>query len=380
MSGCFALQVRLTLLFMLVLGGVLAYTTHPVQTAVTTALLIPEAIPDAPLRPLLTFSDEPVREHVRYPYQGGQAEADVFLPAKDGRYGAVILFLGINADMSNPHLLRISQALARSGIVALVPTPVELLEGRVSYSEIDALAGAFDYLLSHPKVDAQKVGLFGFSVGASLVLVAAADPRINEQVAFVNAFGGYFSAESLFLAMTTRQIQVDGLPQPWEPNRDALVWFAQQFIHEVDDEFSRGLLEKAFVSGETLGLFDILALSLEGKAVFAALSNRDPQVAAFVFQALPGSLKEQLARLSPQNALGGIKTDVYVMHDRNDTYIPFTESRRLVEALKDYPRLRYSEFDLFQHVEPTKALASPEFVQEIWKLFTHAYYVVGEVK
>jgi len=380
MKGLFALQVRLTLLVALALVAVVGYNTHPVQTALTTALLIPEAIPDVPVRPLLAFTDEPATEHVRYPYQGGEAEGQLFLPANEGRYGAAILFLGINPDLENPHMLRISQALARAGIVALVPTPVELIHGRINYGEVDALVGAFNFLQANPKVDPERVGIVGFSVGSSIALVAAADPRISDQIRFVNAFGGYFSAETLFIAMTTRQIEVGGQPQTWEPHHDAQVWFAQQFINNVEDDRSRALLEKAFVSGGALSVAEIASLSINGRAVYAALINRDPRVAAQVYQALPQSLREAFNRLSPQSILDRLKTNVYVMHDRSDTYIPFTESRRLVRALAGYPHLTYTEFSLFQHVEPTKNLPLQDMFEEVAKLYGHMYRVVGEVK
>ncbi len=380
MKGMFALQVKLMMLLALLLVGMLLYNTHPVQTALTTALLIPEAIPDVPVRPLLAFTDEPAMERVRYPYRGGEVEGQLFLPAQEGRYGAVILFLGINPDLENPHMIRISQALARAGIVALVPTPVELIHGRISYGEVDALVGAFNFLQDNPRVDPTRVGIVGFSVGSSLALVAAADPRISGQIRFVNAFGGYFSAETLFIAMTTRLIEVDGQPQTWDPTHDAQVWFSQQFINNVEDDRSRALLERAFVSGGALSVAEIAALSTNGRAVYAALINRDPRVAASVYQALPQPLRDAFNRLSPRSILDRLKTNVFVMHDRNDTYIPFTESRRLAQALAGYPSLTYTEFSLFQHVEPTKALPLQDMFEEVLKLYGHMYRVVGEVK
>ena len=53
---------------------------------------------------------------------------------------------------------------------------------------------AFGLLASRPEVDPQRVGIAGFSVGGSLAVLAAADPRIAERVRFVNAFGAFGDA------------------------------------------------------------------------------------------------------------------------------------------------------------------------------------------
>ena len=67
----------------------------------------------------------------------------------------------------------------------------------------------FEHLRGREYVDAQRVGLAGFSVGASFALAAAADPRIADDIAFVNAFGGYYDAADL-LAQIAAGRAVDG--------------------------------------------------------------------------------------------------------------------------------------------------------------------------
>ena len=47
---------------------------------------------------------------------------------------------------------------------------------------------------------------------------------------------------------------------------------------------------------------------------------------------------------------------MFIMHDRNDTTVPFVESRRLARALDELGRPSvYTEFDLFKHVDPRPA-------------------------
>lgn len=372
-------RIALAVGLLLLAGLVFVLATAPGRAGLKTVLLIPEIIPGAPFRPLPAFTGEPLQEAVQYPYSGGRAEGTLFRPASDQRYGAVILFLGINPDMENQTLLRLATGLARDGIVVLLPRPVQLTQGRIAYEEVEAIVGAFRFLQDQPYVNPQRIGLVGFSVGSSLALIAAADPTISRDVRFVNAFGGYYSTESLFTAMTTRQIELDGSTEPWEPTQNALVWFSQQLINSIEDAETRSSLERAFVSGEPLGPEDVGALSLQGRFVYEALTNREPQRAGELYQALPENLKQDFALLSPSATLKGLKTAVYIMHDRNDTYIPYTESRRLAAALAGYPQLHYTEFALFQHVEPTKRLELWSFLREIAKLYGHLSLLMQEL-
>ena len=64
------------------------------------------------------------------------------------------------------------------------------------------------------------------------------------------------------------------------------------------------------------------------------------------------------------------------MHDREDTAVPAAESRRMVDALEGRGQVYYTEFSLFQHMDPTRQLAPPRMAQELWKLLLHMYNVM----
>ena len=68
---------------------------------------------------------------------------------------------------------------------------------QVDAGEIANLVAGFRSLRELEYVDARRLGLAGFSVGASFALVAAADPTIADDIAFVNAFGGYYDTADL---------------------------------------------------------------------------------------------------------------------------------------------------------------------------------------
>ena len=50
---------------------------------------------------------------------------------------------------------------------------------------------------------------------------------------------------------------------------------------------------------------------------------------------------------------------IVVLHDRDDVVIPVGESRRLREALAGRAGVSYTEFTLFQHMDPSTGQRSP---------------------
>ena len=129
---------------------------------------------------------------------------------------AVVLFVGIDTPRDYGPLVRLADGLARGGAVVLVPETPRLLDWRFDALEADSLVVAFEYLAQLPAVDDERIGFAGFSVGGSLALLAAADPRIQDRLAYVHAFGAYADAGELLAAATTQRVPATG--EPWVPD------------------------------------------------------------------------------------------------------------------------------------------------------------------
>jgi hypothetical protein len=86
-------------------------------------------------------------------------------------------------------------------------------------------------------------------------------------------------------------------------------------------------------------------------------------------------MQERLSALSPMSYLGDLHAPLIVFgHDRDDFVIPVSESRRLWSALCGRAGVRYTEFTMFQHVDPTKGkLSLFGFVQQLGKFFLYVY-------
>ncbi|MEP6681053.1 MAG: hypothetical protein ABJB65_06195 [Chloroflexota bacterium] len=371
---------RAGLLLALLIVGLVAW--EPSRVAIQTAVMLPNLL-GAPVRPLDLFSAAPLRSTVPYGSAGREPElAELWLPAwasKQQRAGAMLLVFGVNnVGRNHPAIVRVAEGLARTGVAVLVPDSRSMLEGRLRADDLDKVVEAFQLLAARPEVDPARVGMVGFSVGGSLSLIAAGDPRIASQVAWVNAFGAFGDAAT-YLASVAAHAYVDpsGRIVPWEPTQLARDVFARLLLDAVADGGDRAALQKRYAaeihgSGRTSPDARLRASLADGsRAVYDLLTASSLADARRAIAALPAPVRALIHVISPLEHLDGLRARVYLMHEITDHHVPFVESRTLAAALRARGHLAaHTEFRLFDHVQPDKldiVAAAPE----LWKLLRH---------
>ena len=338
---------------------VLLSTNRHGRVAVAAAIYLPDMVLVLPLpvRPVDLISRAPSRERVTIEYQSRNGprsiDADLYLPAEGAKHSGVVFSMGAPPlRLDDPRLVRIAEDSARAGVVMLVPFSDRLDDIQIVPEEIDALVAEFKYVQALPQVDSTRVGFFGASVGGSIALVAAADPRIANEVDHVVSFGGYFNALSAFGAIATQRIEYKDVDESWVPRAHAEHVMARQLIDRLDDPRDRELLTRMFVDDEPARPEELASLGPVGRDSYDFLSNRDPNAVAELIKRLPPDAVAELSYLSPETSIANVKAELFIIHDRADPFIPYTESRRLKDAVGDRPRTHFDELRLFEHVEP----------------------------
>jgi pimeloyl-ACP methyl ester carboxylesterase len=275
--------------------------------------------------------------------------------------------------------VRFAEALARTGVVVLVPESSNLLAGRILPGETDALQQSFLLLARQPDVDPNRIGFVGFSIGGGLSIVAAAQPALRDRVRFVNSLGGYFDAPLLLIDVASRSILVNGRSQSWQPSALTLEVLATQLIGTLPDGPDRDLLERAYVRHEAVSAAEWELLSPEARAVRRLLDGVSRPEAETLVASLPESSRQQLRAVSPSVALPQLSARLYLMHDTADSYIPFSHSRALAANAPRGVLQRFTEFSIFQHVIPDKPVPLDTFVPDVWGLYWHMHAVLMEV-
>ncbi len=112
-------------------------------------------------------------------------------------------------------------------------------------------------------------------------------------------------------------------------------------------------------------------LSDNGRAVHPLLTALSRPAADTVLDQLPPELARSIDRMSPISNLSALHAGTIVLaHDVADTVVPIAESRQLRRALSNRSGLHYTEFTMFQHLDPTVVrLPVTALARELIKFF-----------
>jgi acetyl esterase/lipase len=373
-----AYRTYLGLGLLLVVTVVLFTLIPQLMVGFRTGLFVLQVL-DGPFKPQPWFTADPLREEVVYPRPNGEGIADIYRIPDGRERAAVLIFLGANATGRNDRdVVNLGYALARAGFVTMFSwSPTMGLQHNIDPKEIENLVWAFQYLESRDYVDKDRVGMGGFSVGGSFAMVAAADPRIRDDVEFVNSFGAYYDAQDLFLQVASRSWFYQGQREAWEVDR--LTWrvFANELIETLDNAKERDLFTRYFLRNTEVSAQEWRGLSSRAQTALVLLEGTTPAKAEELFQRLPESFRREMASISPSTHLEGLKARLLIMHDQADLLIPVAESRRLAEALEGRGNFRYTETKIFEHVRPGSDGGAWLLLREATKLYRHMYGIVS---
>jgi hypothetical protein len=378
-----SLAARLRLLALIVLAPLLvggcSALLPPVRVAARTALLMPAFFAQLPIDPTAWGAPAVTRHDLGLGPDFPGALLHVYAPSS-GRHPAFVISLGVDpAPPDDPRVVRLLTGFARSGYVAALVESPDLNAERLAPNEPDLIVRAYQMVAGEPFVDGRHVGLIGFSVGGSLVLIAAADPRIRGQLRLVEAFGSYDRLSSLMRAAVLHQLDANGKAVPWQPDDLTVEVLRLNLIGSLPLASDQALLKTAFPAAAPAAA-EPDGLSPAGRSVFALLTATSSAQFAADYAALPAAQRRTFDTLSPASVVAQIQAPVYLMVDVGDPLVPYVESAQIDAQLRLAGRRPYfSEFDIFRHVDPTRG-ANPLIVaRDLVRLFMHASAVLQAV-
>src|SRR6266851_6290637 len=112
---------------------------HPARVAVQTLLLMPALFPSAPVDPLALLTPSPRHEEQVYDYAAGTIDATIVSPAEDARHPAIVLLLGAGDLPRSDVAIHFAEALARLGVVVMLPETSGMLAERLTFDEVDGI-------------------------------------------------------------------------------------------------------------------------------------------------------------------------------------------------------------------------------------------------
>ena len=364
------------LAFLLCAGGFLSL--FPLGRAITrSTFLLPALISASEPAPLVLAGD-PVRfKRITISSSIGPVFLDIYEPATPpppipGGREAIITIVGAGDNRDVPQFTNLAQSFAREGVVVVnVGTPT-LFQYKVSARDGEAVVQAFELLEHWPGVDPHHIGILSFSVGGLLACVAAADPRIRDRVAFLAIIGGYFDVTGLLRIVGRRVQDVDGQAQPWHPISTDLYTLASS-VSSLLSPAENKLLQKAFPLNSfapPLTAQQQAQLSPDAAAYYHLLEGDEPGSVDHNLAALSPQMKALLIQLSPMLVIDQIRAPIHLLHDRNDSSIPFTQAQEFAAALaRIHHPYDLAAYSIFSHVQVRSNLGLAQLLSDGTKLF-----------
>ncbi|MCC6792005.1 MAG: hypothetical protein IT336_09975 [Thermomicrobiales bacterium] len=194
--------------------------------------------------------------------------------------------------------------------------------------------------------------MIGTCVGGAFALLAAAQPEIRDRIAFVGAFAPYSSMWTLAREVASRTRPLPHGREPWAVDQLTRRVFVRTLTEHLDPlESTR--LRTAYE--DPAGRLDPATLSNEARLVQRLLEPLAYERTESALHDLPVELRARLERMSPDRVAAEIHAPCIVLaHDRDDPVIPIGQSRHLAALLGGRTGVRYTEFTMFKHMDPTK--------------------------
>ncbi|HZO74762.1 MAG TPA: hypothetical protein VFB60_21330 [Ktedonobacteraceae bacterium] len=362
------------LLLLLFIGG-FVLSMLPWGRAVARSTQILPALITASEPASLIATGEPIgHTQMTVPSKSGPVYLDIYAPTSPtpllpGTRGGALIIPGAGDNRQVPQLINLSESLARSGLVVMNMTTQIMMNYTISVEDTDAVVQAFKALTHLPGMTQNRAGIIAFSAGVPLACFGAADPRIRDEVAYVAVFGGYFDTESVLRAFGRRAVTADGKTEPWYP-AEVPIQVLTNVITQTFSPQDRTLITNALPNGTPLTQGEFAQLSPQAQAAYQLLTGNAPDKVDQNIAALSPAVHVQLDELSPSKIIDRIRAPFFLLHDRNDTSVPFTESRAFAAALaRLHHPYEYVEFHIFDHVEVRSNLALNQELTDGSRLF-----------
>ncbi len=314
-----------------------------------------------------------------YPRGAEVLPASLYRPRRSGRLPGWVVLHGLTwTGREHPSLIRFVRALAAAGNVVFVPDIPEWRALRVAPTvTLATIDAAVRTLHERAEVDPARVGLLGFSFGATHALVAAADPAIAGLLRGIAAWGGYYDVPRLFRFGVTGEHDLDGVS--WRVRPDPYgAWLMignyYTFIpgHEADADVAAAAHALACEAGRVRAyawepVYDEMKQRLrEGlpaakREVFDIIAPHSaaPPVELEAGREIARQLSAAVLRvepaMDPQPFLSAVRVPVVLAHGRDDRLVPFSETVRLSRALPPHLLKHCGITSLFAHSGGTNA-------------------------
>lgn len=321
---------------------------------------------------------------------GRRIAAMLYRPAtRAGRVPVLFTPGAVQEGADDPRVAPFARALARAGFTVVVPDLLSFRTLRIEPAHAGELGAALEALAARRDLAPRGVaGLIGISYAGGVAMRVAIDPRHAARVSHVVAVGAFADLDSVvrFLATGRMSHRGRGYAQPPDPY-GAFVFLRtyEAFITSPTDRAALKAMVQRRLRDPRARLDDLAArLSPEGRLVYDLFERASPADVPRLLERIPEPMKRAMADLSPaRHDFAPLRARLYLVHDRFDTTIPFTETLALADRARGHVPVRAILLESLRHSDPRPWHADPRrFVTrdlpEAWRLVWWWVALLGE--
>lgn len=306
---------------------------------------------------LKSITPLPVRTTIAYEIAGRAYLADLYDPAQPIGAGLVLVPGFTPHGKDDQRLVNLALSLSRARFLVLVPDLRGPREMRVRLEDSRGIADAAFHLAQMDLPNGQQgVGVVAISYAAGLAILATMESGAQPPIRFLVSIGGYYDTAALATFVTTGKFRRSTADR-WQarnPHPAAKWFFLAGSIDLLDDAGDRKTLlaiaERRMDKADA-PVGDLAArLGPQGRTLLDLLENSDPDRVEALLRRLPQRIQAQLQQLSLRNHnLSHLAGRLLLVHGREDSMIPYTESMALASAV---PGSQLFLIDGFSHIDP----------------------------
>jgi len=265
----------------------------------------------------------------------------VYTPSGVPNPAPIILVHGFATDGNrDPYLNDVAKRMAPMGFLVVVPTIPGESAFKMQTSDLVVIRNTIRWVA---KKTGQEVSVLGVSFGAGLVVPAAADPSVIQDVKLIICLSGFNDLESIGRYFIHDPV-FDPRGMPYVGNTPGPLLITAPYLDELVDKNDlpdmRLLVNRFFQNGaQPLPPDDpvLSRMSPRKREEYKQLESVQSPEMQERFRRLLSRHKAEFDSLSPSSVLRNLKTPIYILQGASDPVFPSGEGEWMREELKHSP-------------------------------------------
>ncbi len=327
---------------MLAMAGaaiLLAFAGWPMLRVHLQSVAVLDLVGDQPVPSWLRrFVSDPIAvRDLQLPLASGPVRARLYTPVRQKNAPAIIVLHGVHhLGIDEPRLENFATSMAACGMQVLTPELPDIKDYQVGANSIATIGESAEWLT---RLDGGRpVGVLGLSFSGGLSLLAAAEPKYQQDIRFVLAVGSQDEMSRVAAYYRTGEdMRPDGTEEALAPHEYGPLVLEYEHVGEFvpaqDVAPIRAVLRAHLYEDPTAEHAALASLNVTQTAEAKALMDTSLPATRTALEHADERHADDMAAVSPHGRLATLKTPVYLLHGAGDNIIPSAETEWMASEL-----------------------------------------------